>query len=261
MTDKDLIYIKGGSCHNVARDCQSADCDWGLCNFSYYLRGFRIMLRKKNEIPSQKGLLSLMTTYRGNSMKPPIFSFPNNLLPTFRAIFDPEDSSIALGQTLITQEQWREVVERFHDCGLNPDPSYFKGDTHPVESVSYEEVIRWIGLLNQILEEEGSEFRADLPTEEEWEYFARAGRSPENSVYPTGKTISPELANYGSHYKGTTPVGSFPANPWGFYDLAGNVYEVIKPVVEKVKTETEIQIENLQRQLDQLKSKLAEAVK
>jgi hypothetical protein len=52
MTDKDLIYIKGGSCHNVARDCQSADCDWGLCNFSYYLRGFRIMLRKKNEIPS-----------------------------------------------------------------------------------------------------------------------------------------------------------------------------------------------------------------
>lgn len=56
-------------------------------------------------------------------------------------------------------------------------------------------------------------------------------------------------------------MGSFPANPWGFYDLAGNVYEVIKPVVEKVKTETEIQIENLQRQLDQLKSKLAEAVK
>ena len=192
-------------------------------------------------------------------MRTPIFSFPNNLLSTFRAIFDPNNPTTALGQTPITQAQWREIVERFPECGLNPDPSYFKGDSHPVESVSYDDVITWIGLLNKVLEEEGCEFRADLPTEEEWEYFARAGR--EDALYPTGDDISPELANYGNSYGGTTPVGSFPANPWGFYDLAGNVFELVKPKFDKVKTAVEEQIYTLQEELNRLKAKLAEAAK
>jgi formylglycine-generating enzyme required for sulfatase activity len=71
----------------------------------------------------------------------------------------------------------------------------------------------------------GYSFR--LPTEAEWEYFARAGSS---TTYWTGDTIPPNSANCydcGSKWdsKMTAPVGSFEPNPWGVYDTMGNVVE------------------------------------
>jgi formylglycine-generating enzyme required for sulfatase activity len=70
-----------------------------------------------------------------------------------------------------------------------------------------------------------------LPTEAEWEYACRAGTT---TPFHFGDTISTEQANYDGNYifgdgrKGTfrektTPVGSFPANPWGLHDMHGNV--------------------------------------
>ena len=72
-----------------------------------------------------------------------------------------------------------------------------------------------------------------LPTEAEWEYACRAGTT---SPFYFGETISTEQANYDGNYvygkgkKGiyrqkTTPVGSFPPNAWGLYDMHGNVYD------------------------------------
>ncbi|PIW12768.1 MAG: serine/threonine protein phosphatase, partial [Armatimonadetes bacterium CG17_big_fil_post_rev_8_21_14_2_50_66_6] len=60
-----------------------------------------------------------------------------------------------------------------------------------------------------------------LPTEAEWEYAARGGKQFEYGT-ATGE-ISAQLANYRS--KGTKPVGSYRPNPFGLYDLAGNVWE------------------------------------
>ncbi|AEF86049.1 conserved hypothetical protein [Treponema primitia ZAS-2] len=68
-----------------------------------------------------------------------------------------------------------------------------------------------------------------LPTEAEWEYACRAGTT---TAYSFGASISESQANYNGEYGrrkaglwGRMPVGSFAPNPWGFYDMHGNVWE------------------------------------
>lgn len=74
-----------------------------------------------------------------------------------------------------------------------------------------------------------------LPSEAEWEYAARAGES--TSIYPWGKEhVNAQKANFfqgdfpvkqidEDGFLRLAPVKSFPANPWGLYDMAGNVWE------------------------------------
>ena len=62
-----------------------------------------------------------------------------------------------------------------------------------------------------------------LPTEAEWEYAARGGLSGKN--YPWGDDIDSGKANYNLNVDGTTPVGVYPPNGYGLYDMAGNVWE------------------------------------
>ncbi len=126
-----------------------------------------------------------------------------------------------LGIDPVTQAQWQAVI------GANP--SHFKGESNlPVENVSWEDCVAFCAALGK---KDGKTYR--LPTEAEWEYACRAGTT---TPFHFGDTISVNQANYdGNHTYGngkkgvyrqkTTPVGSFPANAWGLYDVHGNVWE------------------------------------
>src|SRR5262249_26689915 len=125
-----------------------------------------------------------------------------------------------LGVHQVTQAQWQMV--------MGSKPSRFKGENLPVERVSWDDCQEF---CKRLAERDGKRYR--LPTEAEWGYACRAGTA---TPFPFGETISPDQANYGGYYtygKGkegvyrqkTTPVGSFPANAWGLFDMHGNVYE------------------------------------
>jgi formylglycine-generating enzyme required for sulfatase activity len=124
-----------------------------------------------------------------------------------------------LGIYQVTQAQWQAVT------GTNP--SKFKGDDLPVETVSFEECEQFCKKLGQ---KTGKKFR--LPTESEWEYACRAGTT---TAYHFGETFSTDQANSPGSLLGgigrafftgsTTRVGKFPANAWGLYDMHGNVSE------------------------------------
>lgn len=127
-------------------------------------------------------------------------------------------SSFYIGKYPITQAQWRKVAALPKiTVGLNPDSSYFRGDDLPVEEVTWYEVMEFCNRLSQYT---GYTYR--LPSEAEWEYACRAYTSTDNSF---GVALTKSLANFGYNYPGTTPVGSFPPNAFGLYDMHGNVYE------------------------------------
>ena len=98
------------------------------------------------------------------------------------------------------------------------DEGWGRGD-RPVINLDWEEArayARWLS------EQTGRSYR--LPTEAEWEYAARAGTT---TKYSWGNRANYEQANYNSNdrWENTAPVGSFPANGFGLYDMHGNVFE------------------------------------
>lgn len=121
-----------------------------------------------------------------------------------------------MGKFQVTQAQWRAVASLPKVNGeLNLDPSYFKGDNLPVERVSWYDAVEFCARLSK---RTGREYR--LPSEAEWEYACRAETT---TPFHFGETITTELANY--HQQQTTPVGQFPPNAFGLYDMHGNVWE------------------------------------
>jgi formylglycine-generating enzyme required for sulfatase activity len=121
----------------------------------------------------------------------------------------------------VTQDEWARVMG-----GANP--SHFQGRTLPVEMVSWDDARSFVRKLNQ---KEGTE-KYRLPTEGEWEYSARAGTS---SAYFFGDDEG-SLGTYawfvGNSGDRTRPVGGKSPNPWGLYDIYGNVWELVQDFYE-----------------------------
>ena len=124
-----------------------------------------------------------------------------------------------MGAFEVTQEQYKQV--------MGNNPSHHKDDRNPVHEVSWDDALRFCKKLSK-----RDQVTYRLPTEAEWEYACRAGST---TPFHTGETIS-EQAVYDARHayadgaKGSqsfqpTPVGSFPANAFGLYDMHGNVCE------------------------------------
>ena len=129
---------------------------------------------------------------------------------------------------LVTQEQYEALME--------DNPSRWKGSKNPVEQVRWSDAVRY---CNARSEAEGlqpcydlttweCDFSANgyrLPTEAEWEYACRAGTK---TTYFFGDEPS-KLKDYAWFEDNSggkpQPVGQKPANPWGLYDMCGNVWE------------------------------------
>ena len=132
-----------------------------------------------------------------------------------------------MGKYPITQAQWRAVAALPQvTISLNPDPSNFKGDSRPVEEVSWHEAVEFCQRISSFT---GHQYR--LPSEAEWEYACRAGTT---TPFHFGETLTPQLArckaNLGmaliTMFNGeTAPVGSYLPNAFGLYDMHGNVWE------------------------------------
>ena len=117
-----------------------------------------------------------------------------------------------IGKYEVTQGEWEAV--------MGENPSYFDecGPRCPIETVSWNDVLEFIGRLNEWESGRGYQYR--LPTEAEWEYAARAGT--------TGARHGEldDIAWYdGNSGERPHPVGQKLANAWGLHDMLGNVWE------------------------------------
>ena len=126
-------------------------------------------------------------------------------------------SSFKMDVKEVTQEAFQSVMDN--------NPSHFPGGDLPVDSVTWMEAKEYCISLGK-----------RLPTEAEWEYAARAGTHTNfywgddydatKANYCDGSCeLNVRVADASDGFKNTAPVGSFPTNPFGLYDMAGNVSE------------------------------------
>jgi len=122
-----------------------------------------------------------------------------------------------LGKYEVTQGQWQAV--------MGNNPSMFTGDPNrPVEQVSWDDVQAFIRRLNS--REGAATYR--LPTEAEWEYAVRAGTTTRWSFGDDASQLGRYAWYDGNAGRQTHPVGQLQPNPWGLYDMHGNVWEWVQ---------------------------------
>jgi formylglycine-generating enzyme len=162
----------------------------------------------------------------------------------------------ALGEFLVTRKQYAafaaDTGHQGSGCNALPldgtswefdpalswrDPGFAQADNHPVVCVSWDDAIAYASWLSK---KTGRNYR--LPSEAEWEYVARAGDTAgryfgdapicefanvrdrsKKQLYSNG-----QFFECNSGFSNTSPVGSFPPNGFGLYDILGNVWEWVE---------------------------------
>ena len=137
----------------------------------------------------------------------------------------------AMGVYEVTFSSWDACAAAGY-CPRGMDDQGWGRGARPVINVSWDDVQAFVRWMNSQVD--GNPYR--LPSEAEWEYAARAGS---DTAFWWGNRISPDQANYdgnfaynngptGVYREQTLPVGSFAANPFGLFDVHGNVWEWVQ---------------------------------
>lgn len=149
--------------------------------------------------------------------------------PPHRVTFEDPFAISQYEITFTEYDRFAEATGRHKPSDKGWGPQHWGRGKTPVFNVSWHDAQRYVDWLS---EQTGEHYQ--LPSESQWEYAARAGTV---TPFYTGKCITTDQANYhgpnsfgdcpiSSLYRGKTlPVGSFPPNPWGLYDIHGNIFE------------------------------------
>lgn len=121
-------------------------------------------------------------------------------------------STFYIGKTEVTQQLWVAV--------MGSNPSEFRGETLPVENVSWNDCQEFVESLNRLT---GRTFR--LPTEAEWEYAARGGNRSQGYTYSGSDDINRVAWYIENSGRRTHPVAQKLDNELGIFDMSGNVWE------------------------------------
>ena len=201
---------RGGSWINNSAYCRSAIRYGNTRDSRSDIFGFRVVCENREPkfpVVTVPGIeLELVNIPGGNFMMgSPEGEGYEDETPRHQVTVQP----FCMGKYPITQEQYEKVMGK--------NPSHFKGDGRPVDSVSWNDAVEFCRKLS---EQTGRRYR--LPTEAEWEYACRAGTE---SKYSFGDIASPSDMNFDGNVGETTSVGSFPPNDFGLHDMHGLVWE------------------------------------
>jgi formylglycine-generating enzyme required for sulfatase activity len=132
----------------------------------------------------------------------------------------------AAGKFTVTHEEWAACAAG-GGCKSNPKPDDAgRGrGRRPVTNVSWDDAQEYLRWLSQ---RTGARYR--LLTESEWEYAARAEQNGTRDTkrFYTGDTINYLQANFNEKRRTTEPVGTYPPNPFGLHDMAGNAWQWVE---------------------------------
>lgn len=121
-----------------------------------------------------------------------------------------------------------EVTQNEYQAIMGHNPSHFKGSNYPVESVSWNDAVKFCKKLSTREQSNGrlpSGYDYRLPTEAEWEFAARGGTRSRGYKY-SGSDDVDNVAWYNSNLDNKThEVGTKSGNELGIYDMSGNVWE------------------------------------
>ncbi len=140
-----------------------------------------------------------------------------------------------IGVFEVTQQQWNKVMGKW----TWSNPARFGGRlSNPVENVSWNEVNEFIAALNSF--DSSAVYR--LPTEAEWEYACRAGTTTRTywGDDPEHKEALWHAWRAGGAHGSTHPVGQLNPNPWGLYDMNGNVAEFAQDMFAPYKPGSQV---------------------